>query len=184
MTSSTQTAVAPTVGFTNLMVATEWTKLRTLRSTYITALIAALGPVAVAALVCVRYAQLYATLTPGNRTSDVTNLSLTGVYGAQIAVGALGVLAISGEYGTGMIRGTLTAVPQRRLMLASKALVLLIATTVLGEIASFAGFGLGQAILPEESRRLARRSRASPAPWSGPDCTSPRARCWDSGSGR
>lgn len=146
MTSSTQNAVAPTVGFTNLLVS-EWTKLRTLRSTYVTALIAALGTVAVAGIVCVRYVQLYATLTPGNRTSDVTNLSLTGVYGAQIALGALGVLAISGEYGTGMIRGTLTAVPQRRLMLMSKALVLVIATAVLGEVASFAGFGLGQAIL-------------------------------------
>ena len=46
-----------------------------------------------------------------------------------------------------MIRATLTAVPQRRLMLAAKALILVTATAVLGEIASLASFGLGQAIL-------------------------------------
>ena len=137
---------ARTVGFANL-VTSEWTKLRTLRSTYITALIAALGTVAIAVLVCARYVQEYATMAPGDRQGDLTNFSLTGVYLAQVALGALGVLAVSGEYGTGMIRATFIAVPQRRLVLAAKGIVLVAATVVLGELTSFAAFGIGQAIL-------------------------------------
>jgi ABC-2 type transport system permease protein len=137
---------APTVGFANLLTS-EWTKLRTLRSTYITALIAALGTVVIAVLVCGRYVQEYATMAVGDRQGDLTNFSLTGIYLAQVALGALGVLAVSGEYGTGMIRATFTAVPQRRLVLAAKGIVLVTATTVLGEITSFTAFGIGQAIL-------------------------------------
>ena len=125
----------------------EWTKLRTVRSTYATALLAALGAVAVAVMGCARYVQQYPTLSADDRATDLTNFSLTGVYLAQIALGALGVLVISGEYGTGMIRATLTAVPQRRRVLAAKGLVLTAATAALGEALSFAAFGVGQAIL-------------------------------------
>ncbi|HEY3867939.1 MAG TPA: ABC transporter permease [Actinocrinis sp.] len=139
-------ASAPSVGFGNLLVS-EWTKLRTVRSTYTTALIAALGTIALAIAVCGRYAQDYATMNPDDRQSDLTNFSLTGVYLAQVALGALGVLAVSGEYGTGMIRATFVAVPQRRLVLAAKGIVLAAATVALGETASFAAFSVGQAIL-------------------------------------
>ncbi|MGH3416129.1 MAG: ABC transporter permease, partial [Actinocrinis sp.] len=139
-------ASAATVGFGNLLVS-EWTKLRTVRSTYLTALFAAFGAVAVAVAICVRYAQEYSTMSPDDRQGDLTNFSLSGLYLAQVALGALGVLVISGEYGTGMIRATLAAVPQRRLVLAAKGLVLTGATVLLGEAVSFAAFGLGQAIL-------------------------------------
>lgn len=147
MTFSPQTPDgASTVGFGNLLTS-EWTKLRTVRSTYVTALIAALGTVAVAILLCARYAQEYATMSPDDRQGDLTNFSLTGVYLAQVVLGALGVLVVSGEYGTGMIRATFAAVPQRRLVLAAKGIVLVVATVVLGELTSFAAFGIGQAIL-------------------------------------
>ena len=59
---------------------------------------------------------------------DSTLTSLTGLYIAQVAIGVLGVLTISSEYSTGMIRATLTAVPQRRAMLAAKGLVFAAAT--------------------------------------------------------
>jgi ABC-2 type transport system permease protein len=141
------TAIRPTtVGFGNLLVS-EWTKLRSVRSTYWTTVVSALATVAIAGLVCGRYVHDFDHMGPDERQSDLTNFSLTGIYLAQIAFGTLGVLAISSEYGTGMIRATLTAVPQRRTMLAAKGAVLAAATAVVGEIISFSAFGLGQAIL-------------------------------------
>jgi ABC-2 type transport system permease protein len=57
------------------------------------------------------------------------------------------VLVISSEYGTGMIKATFTAVPQRRTVLAAKAAAFTSATLAFGQLVSFAAFGLGQAIL-------------------------------------
>jgi hypothetical protein len=54
---------------------------------------------------------------------DAVGDSFTGLAFAQLAFGVLGVLAISAEYGTGMIRTTLTAVPRRPTVFAAKALV-------------------------------------------------------------
>ena len=54
---------------------------------------------------------------------------------------------ISSEYGTGMIRATMAAVPQRRIVLAAKGIVFALSTFVLGEILSFSAFWIGQAIL-------------------------------------
>ncbi|WP_194909242.1 ABC transporter permease [Catenulispora rubra] len=141
------TAIRPTtVGFGNLLIS-EWTKLRSVRSTYWTTVVSALATVAIAGLVCGRYVHDFDHMRPAERQSDLTNFGLTGVFLAQIAFGTLGVLAISSEYGTGMIRATLTAVPQRRTVLAAKAAVLAAATIAIGEIIGFAAFGLGQAIL-------------------------------------
>ena len=146
-TTHPATAIRPTtVGFGNLLIS-EWTKLRSVRSTYWTTVVSALATVAIAGLVCGRYVHDFDHMGPGERQSDLTNFSLTGIYLAQIAFGTLGVLAISSEYGTGMIRATLTAVPQRRTVLAAKAVVLAAATTLVGEITSFSAFGLGQAVL-------------------------------------
>jgi ABC-2 type transport system permease protein len=98
----------------------EWTKLRTLPSTgwALAALLA--GTVLFTALVC-------ATASSGGcapETCDdyVVVNSLTGVFVGQIAVVALGVLAIGSEYATGMIRTTFAAEPRRRLVLVAKAL--------------------------------------------------------------
>ena len=55
---------------------------------------------------------------------DPARISLTGVYLGQTVAALAGVLAIGGEYGTGMIRVTLTAIPRRGRLLAAKTLVL------------------------------------------------------------
>ncbi len=55
---------------------------------------------------------------------DVTKLSLTGVEFGQAVAAVLGVLMISAEYSTGMIRTTLTALPRRPAVLAAKAAIL------------------------------------------------------------
>jgi ABC-2 type transport system permease protein len=126
----------------------EWTKLRSVRSTYWTAAVAALCIVALGVFMCVRYSQLIPADGPGKLYGfDPTLTSLDGLFLAQIAVGTLGVLVITSEYATGMIRTTFSAVPQRRLVLAAKALVFGGATLVAAEVLSFLTFGVGQAIL-------------------------------------
>lgn len=137
-----------TIGFANL-ARSEWTKLKTVRSTYWTALIALIGAVVIAAIICARMASLINAGKESASSFDPTTFSLNGLYIAQVAAGVLGVLVISSEYGTGMIRATLSAVPQRLAVLGSKGVVFGLATLVLGEVMSFVAFGLGQALLAQ-----------------------------------
>jgi hypothetical protein len=149
LTVAPATSAAPVerrLGFANLLLS-EWTKLRSVRSTYWTALFAALATVALGALVCARMAVEINNGKESLGGFDPTTFSLDGLLIAQVAAGTLGVLVISSEYGTGMIRATFGAVPQRVAVLASKAFVLALATFVVGEIISFAAFGIGQALL-------------------------------------
>jgi ABC-2 type transport system permease protein len=133
-----------TIGLTNI-VRSEWTKLRTVRSTYWTAIAAGLATIGIAVLGATEYVRSFdPTKLDG---FDAANFILQGLYVAQIALGALGVLTITGEYASGMIRTTLTAVPQRRVVIALKGLVYLVAMVIVGEILSFTTFGIGQAIL-------------------------------------
>ncbi len=125
----------------------EWTKLCTVRSTFWTVLFAALAVVGVAAGSCAQWAHALAQHRGRLAGLDPITASLTGTYLAQLAVGTLGILIISAEYGTGMIAATFTAVPRRRTVLAAKALTFTLATFVLGQLVAVAAFSLGQAIL-------------------------------------
>jgi hypothetical protein len=126
----------------------EWTKLRTVRSsTWTIAALVGLS-VLIGALVCVSVASNWASMSPIERaTFDPTYFSLEGLVFGQLAVGVLGVMAMSSEYGTGLIRSTLAAVPNRRLVLGAKATVLGAVVLIVGEVVSFSSFFLGQAIL-------------------------------------
>src|SRR5579875_3111794 len=143
-----------TIGFAGLL-RSEWTKLRSVRSTYWTALVALLSTVALGAAICARFVTEIDERKQDVHGFDSTLSSLNGFYLAQVAAGALGVLVISSEYATGMIRATLTAVPQRRAVLLAKAIVFAGATFVAGEIMSFTAFGVGQAILGHAHSPLA-----------------------------
>jgi ABC-type transport system involved in multi-copper enzyme maturation permease subunit len=83
----------------------------------------------------------------GHLSFDPTNLSLTGLLFGQFAIGILGVLAISAEYGTGTIRASLAAVPDRRMLLAAKAAVFALVVLVVGEVVSFGAFFIGQMLI-------------------------------------
>jgi ABC-2 type transport system permease protein len=136
-----------TIGLPNVM-RSEWTKLRTVRSTYWTAAVAAVATIGIAVLATAEFVH---NLVPKNLDGfDAANFSVQGLYAAQIALGTLGVLTITGEYATGMIRTTLTSVPQRRVVIAVKGLVYLVSLFVVGELMSFAAFGVGQAILHQK----------------------------------
>jgi len=96
----------------------EWTKLRTVPSTgwlLITTIVLTVG---VSTLVTA------AEKCPFSCGQDTTKLSLTGILVGQAAVAVLGVLVMAGEYSSGMIRVTLTAVPRRATSLAAKAITL------------------------------------------------------------
>jgi ABC-2 type transport system permease protein len=76
-----------------------------------------------------------------------TQLSQSGVGLAELTAGALGVLIMTGEYATGQVRLTFTAVPRRLPVLWGKLAALATALLVVGTIATFAAFFITQAIL-------------------------------------
>jgi ABC-2 type transport system permease protein len=124
----------------------EWCKLRSVRSTAWTLAAAVAFNVAAAAVLGI---VLPGHLSiPQKEAIDSVRVSLGGLHLSQVAIGLLGVLAVTSEYTTGMIRATLAAVPQRRLLLAAKALVLTAAALATGITASFAAYLLFQALLP------------------------------------
>jgi hypothetical protein len=78
---------------------------------------------------------------------------VSGAFFARLAMGVLGVLVITTEYGTGMIRSTFAAVPQRGALLTAKALVLFAVTLVVGITASFVAFFATQTVLSTNAQR-------------------------------
>lgn len=107
---------------------------------------AAAGMVGLGALFCARYG-IGGNNPAGRASFDPAAYSLSGFFLAQLAVGVLGVLAITSEYATGSIRATLAAAPQRLLVLGAKAVVLAASTAVVGIASALAAFLVGQAIL-------------------------------------
>jgi ABC-type transport system involved in multi-copper enzyme maturation permease subunit len=102
----------------------EWTKLWTLRSTWITLGLGLLFLVAFGVIAAVRYKSTLHSGQPLDAqwaNSTALSLSVFGTNFAQLALGVLGVLVVAGEYSTGMIRSTLAAVPRRLPVLWSKA---------------------------------------------------------------
>jgi ABC-type transport system involved in multi-copper enzyme maturation permease subunit len=131
--------------FTHVLKA-EWIKFRSLRSTWIT--------YAVALLV----ADGLGVLIAGLRGNDIHHhgvgfgfdpvaFSLHGIMPAQLALGVVGVLFVTGEYATGSIRSTMTAVPRRVQVLLAKTLVFATITFVVALLMTFVAFFAGQAVL-------------------------------------
>jgi len=133
------------------VVLSEWTKFRSLRSSVYTLLTAVVAMVGIGALVAAVTANQPGGLEPGQ---SAIFTSLTGTFIAQLAIGVLGVLLITGEYSTGMIRSSLTVVPRRLPMLWGKLAVFAAVVFVTMLIASFAAFFLGQALLGGQSASL------------------------------
>lgn len=124
----------------------EWAKFWSLRSSWITLGVAALILVAFGFIASASFDPSGAAAQPAvgpAPASDAVGLALTGTSLAQLAIGVLGVLVAAGEYSTGMIRSTLTAVPRRLPVLWSKALTF--AAVALGAcaVAVLAAFLIG-----------------------------------------
>jgi ABC-type transport system involved in multi-copper enzyme maturation permease subunit len=130
-------------------VRSEATKFRTLRSVRYTVLAVIVLAFGFGVLFSAGAGNMWTKRSPADQAGfDPTNVSLQGgVLLTQLAIGVLGVLIVTSEYATGMIRSSLVAVPRRSWLLGAKALVFAVVALVVGQIAAFGAFLLGQAVL-------------------------------------
>jgi ABC-2 type transport system permease protein len=126
----------------------EWTKLRTLASTFWLLLAAAALTVAVGAAAAAAFQCQPGACALTRTGADPARISLTGIDLGQTVVAVLAVLAIGGEYSTGMIRATLTAMPRRLTVLAAKAAVITGCVLTASTVAVLGSFLAGRLILP------------------------------------
>ena len=130
----------------------EWTKLHTLRSTRWSLLVATvltIGlPLVFAAVLSARWGHLSPQERAGHRHSPL-NVALAGVNVSQLAIAVLGVLVITGEYSTGMIRASFIAVPRRLPVLWAKTAVYAIVAFALMLPSVLIAFFASQAILAQ-----------------------------------
>lgn len=123
------------------VIHSEWIKLWSLRSTYISLILAAAFTIGLGVLI----SYLHANAIHHHRferadLSDPTNITLSGVNLAQLVVGILGVMVITGEYSTGMIRASVVAVPRRLPLLWAKVAVFGVVVFVFGYLTSLLAF--------------------------------------------
>jgi ABC-2 type transport system permease protein len=136
MTASPTSATLPHLTAAGIL-RSEWIKLRSVRSTVWSYAIIVVVSFAIALLLAATISFDGAAPPAEMQTSIVLQASTFGIYFGQLVVGVLGVLTISGEYSTGMVRSTLTAVPKRLPALAAKAVVLFVTTFVVGLVGVF-----------------------------------------------
>ena len=133
----------------------EWRKLRTVRSSWLILVIFAVGMISLSVLALSH--EGYPQLSAADRASfDPTRDStFTGLLLGQLLAAVLGVLTITSEFSSGMIRATFAAAPRRPLVLAAKASVLVAVMLTAGEILAFVAFLAGQAVLQAPAPRAA-----------------------------
>ena len=126
----------------------EWTKLRSVRSTFWALTVTVVLGIALGAVISAAAAHGYARFSVSQKLSwDPTGVSGAGMAIAQLAIAVLGVLCITSEYSSGMIRASLIAVPKRGRVLAAKSLVFAGVTFVVGEVTNVTAFFVGQALI-------------------------------------
>lgn len=140
---------APPGSVTQLgVLQSEWTKLWSLRSTRWSLLFAFVTMAGLGPLIAAVSMSRWTHLTQHERaTFDPINTALGGYHLAQLAIGVLGVLVISGEYSTGQIRSTFMAVPKRLPVFWAKATTFAVVTLVLTLLASLIAFFVSQTLL-------------------------------------
>ncbi len=137
-------------------VRSEWLKLRTVRSSWITLLVTFAATVGLGALICSIYRYQFdrGRLSLSQLASfDSAFTTVSGVELAQFAIGVIGVVLMTSEYATGTIRASLAAVPRRVRLLTSKALVLAAVSLAVGLAGCFGAFFAGEPILGLPSLR-------------------------------
>ena len=125
-------------------IVSEWVKFRTLRSSGFMLAGASIGMVAIGMIVGWNTRRISASLDPED---IVASAVLQGYFLGQLLLGALGVLFVSGEYSTGMIRSTMAAVPRRIPVLVAKTVVFVTVTSVTIIPCCVIAFVTGQGII-------------------------------------
>jgi ABC-2 type transport system permease protein len=132
------------------VIRSEWTKLWSLRSTRWTLLVAIVGMAGLGPLVAAVQMNRWFHMSPDDRLHfNAINTGLGGYHFAQLAIGVLGVLVLTGEYSTGQIRSTFMAVPKRLPVLWAKAGTFAAVTFVLMLISGLVAFLFSQSILTQ-----------------------------------
>jgi len=158
MTAVTPTAPAPAAGQATRrpppgsLLLTEWTKIRSVRSTLWTLVIFAVVSLGLTALLTWLTIRALNNGRSGARASgiaaDPVNFILgTGLGLGQLAICVLGALVITAEYSSGTIRASLLAMPRRIPMLVAKGVVFSVLVFVVGEAVTFGSFFIGAAIV-------------------------------------
>src|SRR5215813_15065674 len=127
----------------------EFTKIRSVRSTYWTLLVLLAVSIGIGAAICAGTAANWNQTSAADRaTFDATQVSIAGLfYLGQLVIVVLGTIVLTAEYSTGMIRTSLTAMPRRITVYAAKALVFAVVALAVTLVAAFISFFLGQALL-------------------------------------
>jgi len=182
------TTVAPDVQLSKLPAATgqaglvgalrsEFTKLRSVRSTYWTILALFIVSVGVAAIAGFGIASNIHNGPWNAAGTDATQASLIAFFEiGQLIIAVLGALVITSEYSTGMIRTSLTAMPRRGTVYAAKLIVFTTVTLIVSLITSFISFFVGQAAMSGSgvnaslfhSITIPQDVNMSPGPQNGP----------------
>jgi ABC-type transport system involved in multi-copper enzyme maturation permease subunit len=145
MTAAPIREVRPTFMST---LASEFVKLRSVKATYIEIALTLVLSLGMSALLSLAIGSTFDELNPEDQASfDPVFTSFFGMAFGGIVVTVLGVTFVSSEYTSGMIRLTMTTTPRRLRVLAAKAILLAAVVLVLGTIAAFGTFWIGQAVL-------------------------------------
>jgi len=157
MSTTVQTSPAPTpapstapVRFERIL-RSEWTKIRSVRSTVWSLVILVVVTLGLTGLITWLQIHSWSKLDPSEQAqikADPVSLILgSGFYFGQLAICVLGVMVIASEYSTGMIRASLLAVPRRIPMLVAKCVVFTLLVLVVSEFTGFASFFIGAPIV-------------------------------------
>jgi ABC-2 type transport system permease protein len=130
------------------VIVSEWTKLHSLRSTRWSLVVAVILTIGLPAIFAAVTRSHWAHMQPHERADrHPLDIALAGVNLSQLAIGVLGVLVITGEYATGMIRASFTAVPKRLPVLWAKIIVFAVVSFVLALPSVLIAFWVSQSIL-------------------------------------
>jgi ABC-2 type transport system permease protein len=177
-------SLPPAVGQAGLRgaIASEFTKLRSVRSTYWT--LGSLFVVSVGLSIAITAGTAANMVNnPGNRAGyDATQNSLGAFFElGQLIIAVIGAMVITSEYSTGMIRTSLTAQPRRGVVYAAKAIVFTAVTLVISLVTAFISFFVGQAMLSGKGVAASlfhtvmipanANVNCQPNPGNGPNCT-------------
>ncbi|MFJ9441334.1 ABC transporter permease subunit [Kitasatospora sp. NPDC101235] len=133
----------------------EWTKIRSVRSTVWTLALTFVVTVGIGALLSLLTNTNFSEFRRnGQAPFDATGTSFSGIMLGELAIIVFGVLAIGNEYSSGMIRATLAAVPQRATLLTGKAAVLGALALAVSLVTAFVTFFVGQALLGSHSTTI------------------------------
>lgn len=133
----------------------EWTKIRSVRSTVWTLALTFVITLGIGALLSLLTHNNFSEFAgDGDSPFDATGTAFSGILLGELAIIVFGVLAVGNEYSSGMIRVSLAAVPQRATLLLGKAAVLGALALAVSLVTAFATFFLGQSLLGSHSTTI------------------------------